>query len=114
MFLPWFPPKNSETYSSSWIASSLIIWFIWHTTISKSIIFSFFISKSTFKRVIESGPPETPITILSPSSIKLYFSIISILDETETSFTLKNIDDENEYKIIEEYLEKINNEVGEN
>lgn len=39
---------------------------------------------------------------------------ISILEETETSFTLKNIEDENEYKMIEEYLENINNKVGEN
>ena len=27
---------------------------------------------------------------------------------------LKNIDDENEYKMVEEYLEKINNKVGVN
>ena len=36
----------------------------------------YFNSCNTFKRHIESGPPETPTTILSSSLIKLNFSIV--------------------------------------
>ena len=37
---------------------------------------------------------------------------ISILEESETTFALKTIEDENEFKIVENYLEQITNEIG--
>ena len=41
-------------------------------------MFEGIINSSIIKRAIESGPPDTPITILSPFSIKLYFFIVFI------------------------------------